>query len=196
MEVSTSPQDGAAARRLDGLPLREIIEKFRSLEAPQISELDGEYVRTMVHADSRLVEFVARLGVSVPIHHWHAKAFRPETATQGIGYNAMTVLGRPTRLYPMRTLVAPSRYDARPAFQLVYGAFRSPLGALRAVDELRTLSPGVYLGLGHLGLTARQRKVPIAFVLEGPIAQYRGDIGTPVPGFEIGIRELPALGTR
>lgn len=45
------------------------------------------------------------------------------------------------------------------------------------VDEIRQLSDTVYLGIGTWGLTKKQQQISLPFVLEGPIANYRGDIG-------------------
>jgi hypothetical protein len=95
----------------------------------------------------------------------------------------------------MATLVAPSRFDGRPAFQLVYRAYRSTCGAVHMVDEVRRIRPGAYLLIGTMGILEAQRRVPVPCLLTGPVAEYRGDIGRPrtpfnpadeVPGLTIG----------
>lgn len=45
------------------------------------------------------------------------------------------------------------------------------------VDEISQLSDAVYLGIGTWGLTKKQQQISLPFVLEGEIANYRGDIG-------------------
>jgi hypothetical protein len=93
----------------------------------------------------------------------------------------------------MKTLIAPSRFDGRPAYQLVYRHFHSVCGSVRMVDEVRRVEPGVYLGIGTYGFTSAQRRISYPFLLQGPVAAYRGDIGRQRKGFVIGPQEIPAL---
>ena len=87
--------------------------------------------------------------------------------------------GRVVRATGMATLIAPSRYDGRPAFQLVYRAYHSICGTVHMVDEVRRIRPGAYLLIGTINLINRLRFVPVPVLLTGPVAEYRGDIGKP-----------------
>ena len=100
--------------------------------------------------------------------------------------------GRVTRQGPFLTLIAPSRFDGRPAYQLVYRAYHSICGFVHMVDEVRRLEVGRYLGIGTVGFTDAQRRVPLPFLLTGPIGPYSGDMGKERAGFDVA-SDLPAL---
>jgi len=124
--------------------------------------------------------------------HWLSKSFRPVDRERGRGCNGFRHFGKVVTRFPMATLIAPSRFDGRPAFQLVYRAYVSLFGAMHVVDEVRRLEAGRYLGLGTMGFTSAQRQVPLPFLLEGPTGPYPGDLGEPMRGFRVE-SELPAL---
>lgn len=107
------------------------------------------------------------------------------------GYNLLRHFGRVAQRFPMVTVIAPSRYDGRPALQLVYRAFKSACGSFHMVDEVRRLEAGHYLGIGATGFSDAQRRVLRPFLMTGPVAPYRGDIGEERVGFRVE-SELPA----
>ena len=160
---------------LSDLSFNELIELFSTLEAPAIEELDGEYAARPLAGPDAVRERLWGLAVANPIYPglWQGKAF----SGSGQGYNYFRQYGRIVRRFPMLNVVAPSRFDGAPAFQLVYEAFRSLGGAIRMVDEVRRAAPGVYLGLGTAGFTRSERMTPLPFVLAGPESSYAGDIG-------------------
>lgn len=92
----------------------------------------------------------------------------------------------------MCTLIAPSRFDGRPAYQLVYRSYHSICGFVHMVDEVRRLDKGRYLGIGTIGFTDAQRRVPLPFLLSGPIAAYDRDLGRERTGFDVA-SDLPGL---
>jgi hypothetical protein len=189
---STSPSPAT----LKQLSTHDLLTLFKTLEAPTIAEMDGEFAACLLRQPSRLAAVLGHLGVNNPITpgYWQCKAFRPVSATTGRGYNSFRHRGRSVQRFPMQTLLAASRYDGRPAYQLVYRAYRSACGDIHMVDEVRRVSPGIYLGIGTWGFTAAQRRTPLPFLLTGPDAAYRGDIGTPRPRFTLAT-EIPALHT-
>ena len=173
---------------------KELMALFSGLSAPDLSEMNGEFAARLLAQPSALAQFTGNLTVNNPLMpgYWLCKAFRPVSAQSGRGYNAFTHLGRKVQRYSMQTLIAPSRYDGRPAYTLVYAAFKSMCGAIHMVDEVRRVAPGLYLGIGTWGFTDRQRQVALPFVLRGPVAPYAGDIGTPTRRFDVR-QEIPAL---
>lgn len=173
---------------------KELMALFSGLSAPEISEMDGEFAARLLAQPSALAQFTGNLTVNNPLMpgHWLCKAFRPVSAQSGRGYNAFKHLGRKVQRYPMQTLIAPSRYDGRSAYTLVYAAFQSMCGAIHMVDEVRRVAPGLYLGIGTWGFTDRQRQVALPFVLRGPVAPYAADIGTPKRGFDVR-QDIPTL---
>lgn len=186
-------QQHMSAAALRQYSTAELLQLFSTLDAPPISEMDGEYAACLLAQPGWLATRLGQMGVNNPLGSWLCKAFRPLDADNGRGYNSFRHRGRVILRYPMQTLVAPSRFDGGPAYQLVYRHFRSLCGDINMVDEVRRVTPGMYLGIGTWGFTRRQRHIPYPFLLEGPQAPYRGDIGRARQHFSIGTRELPTL---
>ena len=127
-----------------------------------------------------------------PFQRWLCKDFRPVDGETGRGYNSFLQGDRVVQRYPMLILLAPSRFDGQPAFQLVYRHYHSLCGLIHMVDEVRRLEPGRYLGIGTWGFSKRWRQIALPFLLEGPRAAYAGDIGRERSGFRLE-DEVPAL---
>jgi hypothetical protein len=171
----------------------ELLQLFSKLEAPTIREMNGEYTASLLAQPSWLATKLGQMALNNPMGSWLCKAFRPLDTDSGRGYNSFRQRGKVVQRYPMQTMMAPSRFDGRPAFQLVYRHFHSLCGDINMVDEVRRVAPGLYLGIGTWGFTHTQRHIPYPFLLEGPQAAYRGDIGRARHSFSIGKREIPAL---
>lgn len=176
------------------MSFKELMVLFSGLAAPELTEMNGQFAAALLVQPSALAQIIGKVTVNNPLMpgRWLCKAFRPVSAQSGRGYNGFAHLGRQVQRYPMHTLIAPSRYDGRPAYTLVYAAFRSACGAVHMVDEVRRVAPGLYLGLGTWGFTDRQRRQALPFVLRGPVGPYAGDIGAPKRGFDVR-QEIPAL---
>jgi hypothetical protein len=176
------------------LSTEELLAIFRTLEAPGIEEMHGEYAALLLRQPNLAAALSGHLSCYNPLYPgmWLAKAFRPVGERRGRGYNLLRNFGRVVQRFPMATLIAPSRYDGRPAFQLVYRAFHSYCGFIHMVDEVRRLEAGQYLGFGTIGFSDAQHRAPRPFLMTGPVAPYRGDIGTERAGFKVE-SELPVL---
>ena len=163
-----------------------LLRHFQTLPAPDMAEMDGEFAACLLAQPKRLAATLWPALLNNPMGPglWQAKAFRPIDATHGRGYNRFQFGGQSVRRFPMQTLIAPSRYDGKPAYTLVYAGFRSLCGRIHMVDELRRATSGLYLGVGTCGFTDTQRRVAIPFLLRGPVARYEGDIGKPRRGFQ------------
>lgn len=172
----------------------DLVAVFKTLEAPDLEEMHGEFAALLLRQPNLAAAVSGHLTCYNPLcpGHWLAKAFRPVGEGRGRGYNTSSHFRRVVQGYPMLTLIAPSRYDGRPAFQLVYRAFRSRCGFVHMVDEVRRLAAGQYLGIGTAGFSDTQRRLPRPFLLTGPVAPYCGDIGQERAGFKVE-SELPAL---
>ncbi|MEV4157780.1 hypothetical protein AB0J48_32630 [Nocardia salmonicida] len=179
------------AAELRGLDTSALLALFTTLEAPTIAEIDGEYSASLLAQPNLFAVVTGKAAVANPLGPWLCKAFRPVDANSGRGYNTFGEFGQVRQRYPMRTLLAPSRYDGAPAYTLIYRAYSSMCGSIHMVDEVRRAAPGVYLGIGTWGFTDNQRRVPRPFLLTGPCCPYRGDIGKARPAFTPGPRELP-----
>lgn len=175
-------------------PPGSLMELFKTLPAPTIEEMHGEYHASMLTQRNLFMDLLWRASVYSPFFPgiWVGKAFRPVSTTEGRGYNYFRVgAARIVRRFPMKTLIAPSRYDRKPAYQLVYRAYNSVCGWVNMVDEVRRFEQGQYLLIGTAGFTKRQRHFDSFFFLEGPVRPYRGDIGVEQP-VDLA-REIPAL---
>ncbi|WP_174188449.1 hypothetical protein, partial [Nocardia barduliensis] len=178
----------AVAAELRRLDTSGLLALFTTLEAPAISEMDGEYTAALLAQPNLFAVVTGKAAVANPLGPWLCKGFRPVDEGSGRGYNTFQEFGRVRQRYPMRTLIAPSRYDGAPAYTLVYRAYASMCAAIHMVDEVRRAAPGVYLGMGTWGFTNAQRRVPRPFLLTGQVGPYRGDIGKQRPAFTPGPR--------
>lgn len=172
----------------------ELLSIFCGLDAPALDELEGDFDADLLSQPNLAAEIGGFFAVGLPFSPWLSKGFRPVNETEGRGYNSFRQRGKVVRRYPMRTLIAPSRYDGRPSYTLIYKAYRSTCGMINMVDEVRRIDDDLFLAIGTWGFTKRQRQIPLPFALRSTDRPYLGDIGTQRPAFEPGPRELPAKG--
>ena len=179
---------------LSALEHAELLDLFQTLDAPTLAEMNGEFSALMLRQRSLLAKLTWAAVLYNPVWPgmWLGKAFRPVSDTGGRGYNVFRHFGRIAHRLPMRTLIAPSRYDRRPAFQLVYRAFDSVCGLIHMVDEIRRVRAGEYLLIGTYGFTKAQRHVPSLFLLTGPVAPYGEDVGVERESYPLEL-EVPEL---
>lgn len=188
-------QSAADEERLRKLDFRQLVDLFSQLPPPLVADMNGEYAGELLAQrgliDALPVKFL--LYTPVLLGKWQGKAFRPISEERGRGYNTFFYFGHAVRIGPMETLIAPSRFDGRPAYQLVYAAYRWSIGEIvHMVDEVRQVSPSVFLGMGTWGFTDRHRHRPIPFLLSGPLSAYQTDVGMPIDGFDFR-KVIPAL---
>jgi hypothetical protein len=197
MNLMHKPKNLWTPSTLHAMSFKQLMTLFAELPAPTLEEMDGEFAAELLAQPSMAAYLLGQFTVGNPFMpgRWLCKAFQPTSADRGLGYNRFDQLGRSVQRYPMQTLLAPSRYDGKPAYTLVYAAFKSICGAIHMVDEVRRVRQGLYLGLGTWGFTDRQRRVPLPFVLSGPVAPYAayaGHVSQAKPGFDV-YQEIPAL---
>lgn len=162
------------------LQVSDLIALFKTLDAPSMDEMHGEFDGTPLRQPNLFRAGVAFVKVSNPLYPWRAKGFRPIDETSGRGYNIHrhTLAGRNVQRDPMLTRIARSQIDGRWAYQLDYRPFNTLNGRINLVDDVRRVRPGLYLGFGFWGFTDGQREVLQPFMLESTSRPYRGDIGT------------------
>ncbi|USA47450.1 hypothetical protein NDN11_04870 [Acinetobacter sp. C26M] len=175
------------------LSVQDLLDLFHTLNSPSIEEMNGEYAAYLLSQPNWLADKIGHITLNNFFRQWLSKAFRPLNSTTGQGYNTFQQGHRIVQCYPMMTMIAPSRFDNQPAYQLVYRQFHSTCGSINMVDEIRRVSPNLYLGIGTYGFTHHQRHIPYPFLLKGPHTPYRGDIGRKRDGFQISPREIPRL---
>lgn len=79
---------------------------------------------------------------------WEGKTFAASSDTHGMGHNRVSirnVLGR-QNLFPFATSFGPSAIDGKPTLVLDYDLDANPGYIRRIHDEIREVSPGLFLG--------------------------------------------------
>jgi hypothetical protein len=181
-EISPSASEATAIPVLDlrMMELDPLIELYHRLPAPTFEEMHGEFAATLLEAGSGAAYLRAAITVNLK-GRWLCKAFEPTGSNEGHGYNSFMTPRGVRRSVRMRTRIGPSKLpgDANDAFHLEYADFndfkRSGFGGALVhtmFDEVRKVAPGIYLGIGRVGFTAKQRARLHPFLLEGPVAPF------------------------
>ena len=161
--LNQDPKYNRGIPDLTDMTQEELLEYFKTLEAPTIEEMDGEYHTTKLgyHGIRDYLE-------------WRLTCDNPLFRKLG---------GKLTQVYPMRTVIGPSRYDGKPVYTLVYSAFPfTGTWLVQMVDELRKVGDNTYLLIGtYRGVFKGAKMRPHFWLVEGPYRAYRGDIGRETP---------------
>jgi hypothetical protein len=168
---------------------RGSIHSLDSLAARSTTELDALYraatVSSSMHAaDGALVgRMLAVRGlpgaVAGPLRRWAAsrafvwegKTFQAESDTRGVGHNRVHVpraLGR-QNLFPFDTLFGPSAIDGKPTLILDYDLDVNPSYIRHIHDEVREVSPGLFLGPA-MWKGAREKSLVLWFALDSRLS--------------------------
>lgn len=102
---------------------------------------------------------------------WEGKTFEAASDTRGMGANRVSIpgaLGR-QRLFPFDTLFGPSAIDGRPTLILDYDLAVNPSWIRRVHDEIREVSPGLFLGPA-MWKGARAKKLVLWFALDSRLS--------------------------
>lgn len=160
-------------------PATELFELYSRLDAPSMTEMSGEFSATLLNQSHPLIYKLGMLSLYNPFYpgHWLAKGFAPVSETEGHGYNLFRFRNRMVRRWPMLTVIAPSRFDNKPAYQLIYPACHSICGKINMIDEIRRIDEGLYLGFGTCGFSRTQRRQRLPFALQGSVGEFRGFTG-------------------
>ena len=159
------------------------------LASRSVAELEALYrgasVSTTMHAaDGALVgRMLAVRGLRGPIAGrmrrwagsrsflWEGKTFQASSDTRGVGHNRINggaVLGH-QNLFPFDTSFGPSAIDGKPTLILDYDLDVNP-GYIRHVhDEIREVSPGLFLGPA-MWKTKRDKTLVLFFALDSRLS--------------------------
>ena len=102
---------------------------------------------------------------------WEGKTFQASSDTAGVGHNRVNVpraLGR-QNLFPFETLFGPSAIDGKPTLILDYDLDVNPSYIRHIHDEIREVSPGLFLGPA-MWKTARDKKLVLWFALDSRLS--------------------------
>jgi hypothetical protein len=156
--AAAATQPRSSLHTLDGLAERSPGELDALYRAAAVSQTmraaDGPLVGRMLAVrglDGRLGGPLAgalRRWAAAPSFVWEGKTFQASSDTHGTGWNRVRVPGVLGRqgLFPFATSFGPSALDGKPTLILDYDLDVNP-GYIRHIhDEIREVSPGVFLG--------------------------------------------------
>ncbi len=133
-----------ALTRMSPLALTEL---YQTGGVPVLTALSGEPHGHMLAVDGIrgptrrfITRFAARR--SFP---WRGKAFSHRSSDQGDGINRVRLV-TDRRWFPFETQIVPSILDGAPCLHLNYDLDANPWFIRRIRDELREVSPGLYMG--------------------------------------------------
>ena len=152
--TATSAARHASGHSLDGLATRSLTELDALYRAAAVSStihaVDGPLVGRML-AVRRIPGGIAgalRRWAASPSFVWEGKTFQATSGTHGTGHNRVSVpgvLGR-QNLFPFATSFGPSAVDGKPTLILDYDLDVNPSYIRHVHDEIREVSPGLFLG--------------------------------------------------
>ena len=129
----------------------ELMEMYRSARTPRLEDLDGKLSGRMLAVPrlqkpsvKKLLERYSRS----PLFPWQGKTFAHETASHGHGVNRL--LGERVTWFQFETSIGPSHAGDFDAVHLDYSHDNNPPLVRQVKDEVRELSPGLWLGLAYL----------------------------------------------
>jgi hypothetical protein len=174
---------------------KQLMEFFLQLDAPAMSEMQGEYRAVILDTGYVINSALAWLCLYFTWGTWQHKAFEPLGESHGHGYNTFITtqsklyenyfvatimkivsilqsifrLNSPQRLGRIilnKTSIISSVFDNKPSFQLSYRDYNT-FFTNTMTDEVRKVNDRLYLGIGRLTVTLGKFN-PLPFVLIGP----------------------------
>jgi hypothetical protein len=152
-------------------------------------ELDALYraavVSSSMHAaDGQLIGRMLAVrglpsGLAAPLRRWagsrsfmwEGKTFQASSDTRGVGHNRVFIpraLGR-QNLFPFDTAFGPSAIDGRPTLILDYDLKVNPSYIRKIHDEVREVSPGLFLGPA-MWKSERKKALVLWFALDSRLS--------------------------
>ena len=161
--------DSLAAR---GLPELEALYRQASVSST-MHAADGALVGRMLAVRGVRGPFAASLRrwAASRSFLWEGKTFQAATETHGVGHNRVYVpraLGH-QNLFPFETRFGPSAIDGKPTLVLDYDLDVNPSYIRHIHDEIREVSPGLFLGPA-MWKSARDQTLVLWFALDSRLS--------------------------
>ena len=154
--MSTPPHtlDDLAALGCDAL-----LERYRAASTPAIRSVEGHLRGRMlaVRGAGGFVFRMLRAFAAWTRFPWRGKSFTPLSDGRGEGINRVFSDAKPSRWFRFETFLAPSRAGSFDAFQLDYDNPGNPFFIRAIKDEIREVSPRLYLGQAYVVLFGKPR---------------------------------------
>ena len=170
---------------LHEMSLEEALALWKTLPAPQMDEVSGEYVGQFHDGgDAEVNAAKTKFFLQSPCGYWLGKAYHPGEGGHGEGYNYFRDdEGNVQRFRRFATETGPSLLDGRPSLIMYYRAFNNYAGKMDLTDEIRRLDDGTYLCM-YTGTETvpgfctkkpgEARSEPELFALTGPAGPWVG----------------------
>ncbi len=150
-----------------GLSLDELDGLYEGASVPEMGAVAGALKGRMLATtvlSGRLAKSVERWASS-RLFPWRGKSFTPTGLSAGEGINR--VVSDRLRLFRFETSIGPSRGGDFDALHLDYDLPQNPAFIRAIEDEIRQLSPGLWLGQAYLRI-GRQPVLILYFGLQAP----------------------------
>jgi hypothetical protein len=148
--VSTTPVV-LTLDELAALRCHDLAAVFREGLVPdRFSALNGRprgRVLAVPRLDRSPLRQVVRLIAGSRVFPWEGKNFASTGKKTGIGRNRVNLFLRDVEWFPFKVKLESSQLDGKPCVRLDYGQPGNPWPVSRIRDELREVSPGLYLGV-------------------------------------------------
>lgn len=158
-KTSAQPAIPTTVDGLLALDTDELAALYAAAAVPKLDRIHGDLRGRMLAwpgATGALKTVIHALG-SWDRFPWRGKSFTPRGADSGAGINR--VLSDRWKLFEFTTFVGPSRAGDFHAVQLDYDHSSNPFFIRAIKDEIRELSPGLFLGQAYLQLGQTERLV-------------------------------------
>lgn len=170
------------ATELAAISRRELISRWETSPPTELDSLAGECEGMIPNpGDERAQRFTAEVMFNrdAPQGYWLGKAVRRVDDLHGEGYNMWRRSdGSVWRFMQFHVREGTSLIDGQPALLLDYSQHRHPFlpddGPDTLIDEMRTISPGVHVGLGTRALDGGSRSSIDHFILRAPLSPWVG----------------------
>lgn len=167
------PREDWQVPHLAALGYDALLDLFRSLDAPEIGEVSGEYAGFdyLGLSDETFAAALERVKNGAGFY-WLGKGFSGEEGDGASGYNRLrTPQGTVERRDRFGVYRGSSPIDGKESLILKYSDFDNPAGSIGFLDEIRKVNDRLFLctGTPDEGLGT-----PGFFFLAGPPAPFRG----------------------
>jgi hypothetical protein len=154
---------------LAGLGTEELLDLYRRARTPSVADVEGDLRGRMLAVRGAGPFWAVRLRAFARWKRfpWRGKSFRSLDGGRGEGINRVFGDTRPRRWFRFETFVGRSRAGAFDAVQLDYDNPDNPFFIRAIKDEVREVSPGVFLGQAYL-VTRRRTRLVLYFGLARP----------------------------
>lgn len=160
--------------RLKGSRRKQLKKLYHELPVPTVAEFEGEFKGVLLDQGNAAATAVTRFFVNKE-GVWLGKAFRPKNESMGEGYNLFRTRYGIKRCLRMQIRLRET--NDGPQLTIEYHATNGGLIG-RITDDLRRVTPGLFLGMGFVPLGGRffpRLTSRVMFAMIGPVAELNAE---------------------